>query len=194
LDTHTGDPSVLDLVTDGVGRYAWALQEKLKGCLPVLGYLGGGRYGGWGFADSVVVHKPTGTITYSNNTIPMDEANQLPSEQLKTQPFFNGDFDTTLFSATGGSNYAQLNRDKLLVEAFPALSLPAGGNAGDEMKRFGVGQTEVFDMQSKFQNGWAQERVEKGDTGWKHSDLRNISYLYIYKIFEKMVNLTGDMQ
>jgi hypothetical protein len=90
-----------------------------------------------------------------------------------------------LFTETGGSNYAQVHRDKLLAEAFPALSLLVGGNAGATMEEFIPGETEVFDMQTSFQNGWPQERGK--DKDWRHSDLRNVPYLYIYEIFEEMV-------
>lgn len=78
-------------------------------------------------------------------------------------------------------------RDKWLAEAFPALTGAAGGPEGMGLNGT-LNPNNVQDMQMEFTNGWPQERIDKGDMRWKHSDLRNVSYLYLFKIFENMVN------
>jgi len=161
LDIHKGGLKVIEdlgaAALDG-GRHSWALQEKLKGRM--LFNVGGSTYGGWEFAGQYVIKTPTGTITYSNNTIPLSTANQLTSDQIKNQPFFK------------------------LGEASPLV-----GPGGEKMisKMF---KENVLNMQSDFTNGWPQGRGK--DKNWRHSDLKNVSYLYIYKIFEKIANPMGQ--
>jgi hypothetical protein len=195
LDTHpsNNDPSVFDIATNGLGRYAWALQEKLKGRM-INGMVLGSAYGGWEFVDDYTITTSGGTITYSNKSIPKDKANQLTPAELKSQTFFNLGWASPL-AEPGGSTWAEANHDQLLAEAIPATTLPAGGPGGKSVADFGIlKNTRVIDMQNVFTNGWPQERMDKEIEGWRHSDLRNVSYLYIYKIFGKMVNPSGVTQ
>jgi hypothetical protein len=193
LGTHYGDLAAFEdgseFVVDG-GRNAWTLQEKLKGRM-WFG-LGSSNYGGWSFASPYVVVTSTGTISYLNNAMPLAIANQLTPTQLRTQPFF-GLGQASPLSEPGGSEWAEIHRDQLLAEAIPSITLPSGGPGGKDMdiKLF---DKNVFDMQDTFTSGWPQVRIDKGDTRWKHSDLRNVAYLYVYKIFKKMANSMGVTQ
>jgi hypothetical protein len=174
LDTHTGDPSLIDIVTDGVGRYAWALQEKLKGVMGT-GLVLGSSYGGWGFNLEYYVLPDKSA------------ANVLPTEGLKTIPFFRLGSATEL-AETSGSQYAHDNQTKLLAEAFPALTLPAGGwEGGRTASDESFPKENVIDMQTAFtKSEWPDERGGNAKKKWLHSDLRNVAYTYIYKIFESM--------
>ncbi len=180
LDIHTGGLKVFEdgtaAVLDG-GRYSWALQEKLKGRMWFN--LGGSTYGGWEFAGKYTVETPTGMIDYLNNTIPIGTANQLTPSQLKVQPFFDLGQASPL-AEPGGSDWAEKNREQLLAEAIPATTVAAGGKGGKRMEvspYFDIDNN--FDMQTTFTNGWPQERIDNEIEGWRHSDLKNVSYLYI---------------
>lgn len=69
-------------------------------------------------------------------------------------------------------------RARLLAEAFPALTLPAGANFTE---KFTVNN---FDMQTMQTHGWPAER---DTSAWKHSDLRVVAYPYVYKLFNELV-------
>jgi hypothetical protein len=184
LDTHIGNPGLFDIATNGPGRYAWALQEKLKGRM-VNGMVLGSPYGGWEFVDDYTITTSSGTITYLNKSIPKDKANQLMPYDLKIRPFFNLGWASPL-PEPGGSDWAEVNRDQLLAEAIPSMTLPAGGPGGSKMIK-SLLTDNVIDMQSTFTNDWPEERTSSEMDGWRHSDLKNVAYLYIYNIFNKML-------
>ncbi len=188
LAVHSGIPS-LEQAAEGPGRYTWALQEKLKGLMPI-GYVLSSRYGGWGFnwADYSEIIDPGSE--FSEETIwPPDKTNAITEAELKTTPFFKGGSEfEDLFSLQGpGNAKVEEKRNKWLVEAFPALTEAAGGPEGDilETEEF-VDSGNAIDMQTEYTNGWPQERIDNEEEGWRHSDLKNVSYLYLYKIFDKM--------
>lgn len=193
LGVHTGDINLTEdlkgMLLDG-GRNAWALQEKAKGFLLGINY-GGSDYGGWAFASPYVVTTATGTISYSNNTTPLATANLSTSAELKVQPFFKLGQASPL-AEPGGSGWAEAHRSQLLAEAIPATTVAMGGRGGKTVDPEIIDETRNLDMQDTFTNGWPQERGI--DKRWRHSDLRNVSYLYIYNIFGKLANPTGARQ
>ena len=69
---------------------------------------------------------------------------------------------------------------RLLGEEVPAVSWPAGSVA---VGVFG----KKADLMS-LKNGWPESRGAPGVEGkWLHSDLKNVSYLHTYRLFEEMV-------
>ena len=190
LDKHEGVPEVPDIVTEGIGRYAWALQEKLKGRTLFNGVLGS-NYGGWGFNLSDDDYR----IELSGVSLPIypSEANQISSVQLRTRPFFSKGSDALLFTETGGSQYAIDNKIRLLADAFPARTLAAGKQpvpAFSDLNR-------DFDMQTKFKTRkknieyWPTVRSEKTDFSWKHNDIREVSYQYVFSLFDNIIDQGG---
>ncbi|MBI5074279.1 MAG: alpha/beta hydrolase [Nitrospirae bacterium] len=182
LDVHTGYPQVLDIVTDGIGRYAWALQEKLKGATNSNNELGS-NYGGWGFNLS----DPEYTVDadgYVKQIAPV-QANGIQNSQLMTRPFFKKGNDGILFDAVAGSNYAATHKYRLLADAIPARTLAAG-------KTIVVGLTQTdginIDMQTTFKTrktaGIYWPRL-KGE--WLHGDVREIAFSYVYLLFNDFV-------
>jgi hypothetical protein len=180
LGTHMGGLKYEDakgLIGDG-GRYSWALQEKLKGRMWVD--LGGSDYGGWGFNSGYYVLSDKAA------------ANTIPVDQLKDIPFFRLG-EASAIAGPGGSSLVEKPdyRDRLLADAIPATSLPAGGPGGVTFFTSRILPEEnVINMQERFTNDWPVERKAKGDLRWKHSDLRNVPYLYIYKIFNGILKPT----
>lgn len=118
------------------------------------------------------------------------EANSLAESVLKTKPFFKKGPDGDLYeSGNVGSTYAANNMNRLLADAIPALTLPAGGNFTEV---FGQANKNNFDMQSRFKNGNKDWPPNRGlDDNWRHSDIRNVSYPYIFNLFDKFVTQGG---
>ena len=92
-----------------------------------------------------------------------------------------------------GGDERFFTRVKLLAEAIPALSNAVGRNA------IGVEVTgglvfENYDMQNRddrlpiFITEWPVGK--KKDHKWLHSDVKNLSYVYVSRLFDEFVNLT----
>jgi hypothetical protein len=196
LSIHRGGLKIFEdgyaAITDG-GRNAWVLGEKLKGRM-LMSNQGGSQYGGWSFNyDDEAYWRWAGPLLNREPILPYDDngtpgANSIPWEQLKTRPFFDWGWASPL-TEPEGSSWAAANRDQLLAQAIPAMTVAAGGPGGGKMIK-NLLQKNVINMQGRFPNDWPEERKAKGDLRWKHSDLRNVSYLYIYKIFNGMLNPT----
>jgi len=172
--------------------YPWGSQEKSKGRMwDGFGWFGGSVYCGWGFtsdhsycdrrvdADGRVWWDPWGT----------DLANQIPSADLMTRPFFRDGPSPDLFaSGEPGSQYAEAHRGLLLARAIPATSFAAGANPIDTLNA-PSGQRN-FNMEKTgddlgLQNGWPRRQNSR----WRHGDYRDVAYVYTYKLFDKIVEL-----
>ena len=148
--------------------YSWHKQELFKG----RGYhypitRPGSDWCGWGFAmEQQTVNGETRLVRkYTSN-----EANQLPISTLQTEPVF--------YLNPSGMNSAVISQNlqnELLAKGIPALSPPCGagsvnGIAGD------------YDMTTQKMNGWGRDGNQ-----WLHSDVKNMAYYYVYKIFDDLL-------
>jgi hypothetical protein len=89
------------------------------------------------------------------------------------------DLDATASAEAG----EYLTRNKLLGEAIPATSFASGANPLTSA----LGAARNFNMNApSMKTSWTSER---SDTDMRHSDLRDVSYVYIHRIFEKMVEV-----
>ena len=187
LDNHTGTPYVPNIFTSGSGRFAWGLQEKLKGRLPT-GWMLGSNYGGWGFnhdAYNEWILDAAGHTVYV--VLQPDNANKLTTDAIKAKPFFllSGDDLTLLQDYPAGSDYAKANYDRLLSEAIPAISLAAGRN---EVTSFSIDNN--FDMNLSYKNVWPYDRVVvKKSEDWWHCDLKEVSFPFVKELFIKFTEL-----
>lgn len=111
-------------------------------------------------------------------------AAQLPDDQLRTNAFFDMTYDTDLFGPNG-SVYAQVNRNRILSDAIPALTLPIGANPVP-----GSGIVALnLDMQANYENGWPADRMATEElNNWHHGDYRQVAYTFTYKLFNDLVN------
>jgi hypothetical protein len=172
LAEHTGYPSLPDMII-GLGRYAWALQEKLKGRMSTNGVLGS-SYGGWGFnlddEDYYTVTQDGGGGEVDRIPIPAAEAHTIDPTQLRTRP------------DESGSTHASEHRSRLLAQAFPSTTLAAGRSVVDS---FGlVGRN--LNVQEKYQNDWPRKELH-----WLHSDAREVAYVHNYLLFDAFVEFGG---
>ena len=154
---------------------AWVNQEMRKGT--TLIWLGpGNAEAGWGFSDD-----------YEDLTVA--EANALPNSAIRVNSFFLHFDDEELYDpATGSAFLLDGHSDvrdsdiyrRLLADAIPALSNPAGRNPlGNAV------QADVDYMSHRrgaYPSGWPRD-----DERWWHSDLKNIAYPYNRSIFDKIV-------
>ena len=112
------------------------------------------------------------------------------AESKVTISFKRRDGDSNLFNDFSGSDFAKDNRNRLLAEAFPARTLAAGKNevGADDF-------SDEFDMQTEMKtkkgnvNQWPAVRALRPE--WRHSDLKAVSYLYVYELFDKLTNPGG---
>ena len=67
-------------------------------------------------------------------------------------------------------------RDRIRVEAIPAESFAAGANPIG-----GVSGNYNYQNENGTPNGWPRK-----DGAWRHSDIKDVSYYYVWKLFEKI--------
>ncbi|NLE39010.1 MAG: hypothetical protein GX621_13385, partial [Pirellulaceae bacterium] len=165
------------------GEYAWALQEKRKG-LNWISSIGGSTYGGWGFNDY-----------YWDN----DLSTYVPPTNMQailSRPFFRpgGSELADLYVPTDtnqtdvGSQYATDHLHFLLAGFIPSRTLPMGANRLTTWPTTRNYNMQHTDVDEGFQNSWPSGR---SSTDWYHSDLREVAYLYVYKLFDKFRDLGG---
>ena len=174
------------------GCYGWAWQEKAKG-RSASDLFVGSTHGGWQFnfwSDAFYTTNGEGLRVFMSPS----DTSSLTASQLQTNSFFNFKSayhthpDSALLGANG-STYAQANRDRILSDAIPALTLPVGANHVAKLAPTG-GTDENFDMNVLYKhNGWPLERTSTEDLKWHHSDFRQLAYTFSYQLFDDFVNL-----
>ncbi len=91
-----------------------------------------------------------------------------------------------LYGATLGSTVAgnAANRDQLLAEAIPAQSLPVGSHKTEALEE------RNYDLPALFADpGWPRF-VDNGLPEWRHSDMREVAYLYQSRFWDKLVSIS----
>lgn len=186
--------NALNFFAGQAGLYAWVWQEKTKGIMAFNG-VSGSDHGGWEFNS----YYNTCPNSICGPRPPADAA-LLTDIELQTNAFFDlGDYtfsdhpDLTYLPSANGSGYAQTNRNRILSDAIPALTLPIGANVVTNLNVI-FGENRNFDMQNfkNDQNDWPQRPpAEAGN--WHHSDIRDVAYPYNHRIFDQFVN-TGNLR
>jgi len=170
-------------VFDGLGTNSWSVQEKVKGTNTVAASLMTGDVsGGWGFNSFLrpCPQNVNGCIT-SNSLMEPDNAFSISDPDLRTTTFFRGFRDD--LTGDNGNIVAEINFPYILGNEIPALSFAAGAIAIDRISS----QINMNDIPMS----WPEER---GLTvRWRHSDYKNVAYLYTHPLFENMV-IVGNMR
>ena len=171
--------------------FVWVWQEKDKGRMVGNNFISS-SHGGWQFNDiSYGTNIATIGILYQHMS--PNAAMQLTTSQLQTNSFFDFNSDNngntihpdSALIGVDGSTYAQANRDRILSDVIPALTLPAGANLVPRLQVAGLN----FNMQDKFQSGWPSARSAGNEAlKWHHSDFDYVAYPYTHKLFNEIVN------
>ena len=168
-------PSRFDGIDVSIEMHCWQKQEVLKGSAVIAGT----AYGGWGFHRWTVrelvqdigggTHVEERPYRYS----PDDAVRMLTDGTIRDNPVFNRDFLPML---DGGAS--QDNQWLALAKYVPAVSSPVGGRAVN------FGNTiENHDLNDDdYRDGWG-----RGSSDWQHSDMKDMAYFYVYKLYEQLV-------
>ena len=173
---------------------AWKIQELSKGTTTwydlnavSLQGLDVVCEGGWGISSQYAANPlwyiyQYGFTSYAGSKV---TRNQAIAEPLFT-PFsaYREQMQSTaLFGAWQIGNPAEL-RARFLGDAIPATSFAQGANAASpKLNWANVSLTELADHL----DSWPRGTPKNGVCEWRHSDLKNLPYFYVHKIFEKIV-------
>jgi len=168
--------------------YIWGSQEKLKGIMTEsTDWFVGSAVCGWGINENYNY-----AITNQGQVVwfkmePQD-AFDIPVTNLIAKPFFLKSYPD-LFNANSATAqaYASANKKALLAQAIPARTFAVGRNDTG-------GDTVIFNINMNtedYQDGWPNSRGD--NLSWRHSDIKNVSYLYNYEVYNYIVT-EGDLQ
>jgi hypothetical protein len=174
------------------GTYSWYWQEKGKGTCNEDGLIGS-SHGGWQISQAYYVG--LGYMSESNAAL-------LPVTQLQTNSFFNfgssilsvgaPNADLALINPSQGNAYALANRNRILANAIPAMSMVAGANPIPKFSPPASPSQKNIDMMT-LKNSWSPARTG-GETGmWHHSDFVQMAYTFTYQLFDRFV-ATGNLK
>jgi pimeloyl-ACP methyl ester carboxylesterase len=202
LRDYTGDPppgflsslpeAIWATLQGASGSWVWVWQEKGKGRGSSDVFVTS-THGGWKFNyNSPYVYESNGLPAFMSPSQATTAA--IPDSELRTNAFFDltsssfGTADIALYGA-GGSAYAQANRDRILSDAIPALTLPVGANPVPRLQSIGRNFDENDPL---FRNGWPVSRA--WDSGnWHHSDFRELAYTFTHQLYDDFVSF-GNLQ
>jgi hypothetical protein len=156
----------------------------------------GNAEAGWGFNPSYNVI--TGYDMYSQpiyQRMPPSEANSLPDAAIRSDSFFNHFDDEALYDDSGSDFLLAGEADvrnsplyrRLLADAIPALSNPAGRN---DLGNAVFDNTDLMELKRGIydEGNWPRDKDE-----WRHSDMVNVAFPYNHALFEKII-LNGDLK
>jgi hypothetical protein len=174
---------------------AWKIQEMTKGTtvwheinlLPFLD-LDVACEGGWGINTYYSVNPLWYMYQYGFTE---KAKNDLTREDAITKPLFtpfrseNAVMHSTNLFTIADNTYREQLRAKFLADAIPATSFAAGANETG-------GVENNYNMQTDTPNGWPSQREKNTSNGiirqWLHSDLKNVSFFYVFRLFNKIIN------
>ncbi|MFO1521905.1 MAG: hypothetical protein U1G05_07660 [Kiritimatiellia bacterium] len=207
------DPRAPDIISDR--EFIWVRQEMQKGKLHWLSNL-------FGFTDALDDHAGWGSPGGGREHPSLQESIDLDDPQLVANPYFQQFNDTDSKPAgmwvnvsnwiykPAGADIAQhliappfapdtpdtmiFRHAKLLAEAIPALSVPAGGHPVDWKKRDPNSDDTSIDLSSDPSisdviNRWPAGyggRDEKANR-WLHGDYKDVAYLYVKGLYDKIL-------
>jgi hypothetical protein len=95
-------------------------------------------------------------------------------------------FHDPVLGSAEAAKYDQVS--KALAESLPALTFAAGSNP---IQIFNTRNFDMMEMRNSWPDGRTAPTVDPDLRGWRHSDIKDMAYLYTHKVFEKFVNLGG---
>ena len=177
VNCHSPTEDVLANVASGLGS-AWSAQELLKGTGTLAFMPRVASEAGWWFNQQ--------------HTVPLSKDDLLKTEftpdEMKTSPPFSPFADKWLHTtnAVAAAQVADI-LPRILADGIPATTFAAGAN-----EIGGVSGNVSFHGLMSNEAVWPKGRQEDVEGGgkrnvWQHSDIKNLAYFYVYRLFELIV-------
>lgn len=160
-------------------RYSWHKQELWKGRKGLVARLGTTDWSGWGVRENL----------FGYNLIQSEEARQMSDAELRTNTVFR--LNPASMNAT--------NIPRSVVDAHLAMGIPSrtpasgamcwGDNDNMGLYMFNLDAADILRP-----NGWPiRSNGWFGNWGnrWLHSDIKDVAYFYVFKLFEKITEVGG---
>ena len=140
--------------------------------------------GGWAFHEWRGEMNPDDYTYCMERYAPDQAARMIADGSITNNPVFNRDFSPMF------DHDASLDDQWLAVAKYvPAVSSPVGGVAVMEHCI-----TDNVNMNLDSSNGgvprpneWGRCSSHKYGTDWQHSDMKDMAYLYVYKLYEQLI-------
>ncbi|MBR2679696.1 MAG: alpha/beta fold hydrolase [Exiguobacterium sp.] len=165
------DIGILTGITSGYVQYSWHHQELWKG-RGIANVLGATTWSGWNIEKNI----------FGQNKISVEEAQDMLDEDFMTNTVFY-----CYPSSMNSTNISLLVRGAHLAMGIPALTPPTG--------RIMFGGVSMLDLMINVNansgvgierpNGWPAR--SRWGNRWLHSDMKDISYFFNYKFYDKAV-------
>ena len=168
--------------TSGYVQYAWHHQELWKG-RAADNVLGGTTWSGWNIEENLL----------GVNKISVSEAQQMSPEDFKTNTVFY-----CYPSSMNSTNISLLVRAVHLTHGIPALTRPTGATnliyvlSRDNAYDLNLDESSLSDDDDppaiqglERPNGWPTR--SRWENRWIHSDMKDVSYFYNFKFYEKVI-------
>ena len=162
-------------------RYSWHKQELWKGRKGTLALLGTTDWSGWSIQENIVGH----------NIIQPTNAWQMSEAELKTNTVFR------LQPESMNTNVIpRLVRDMHLTQGIPARTPAAGamkwGPITMNQSMYNLNSINEDQNGIPRPNGWPVRTygwliTTTWETEWLHSDMKDVSYFFNHKFFEKVI-------
>ena len=176
INCYSPTEDVLDNATTNGWGGVWSIQELFKGTA-TLHAIPGNCEGGWGYNDD-----HTGILGQLTD---FAKTNTFTDAELIASPIFRR-FDNALLHQTNCISIAQTELNKVMGDGIPAKSFAAGRN------RIVNGVSNNIDYTDFRANigQWPRYEQTSGVATplWQHSDLKKLSYFFVYPLFDRLVS------
>lgn len=161
-------------------RYCWHKQELWKGRKGIVSLMGTTDWAGWSFRENLLGY----------NTIQPTNAWLMSDAELKTNTVFK------IYPASMNTNSIPLLlRGAILTKGIPSRT-PSSGVVSwgddDQMGLYMYNMNDESDLNRP--NGWIVRTNgfnEDWGSRWLHSDMKDMAYFYVFKLFEKFNEVGG---
>ena len=164
-------------------RFSWHKQELWKGRKGVVARIGTTDWSGWSFRENILgmnVISPTNAWLMSKADLRTNTVFRLQPTSMNSNP---------MSLLVQGAHLAQG-----ISARTPASGATRWGGANMAMRMVDLQSSDESSGGLSRPNGWiARPNGLLGDWGdrWLHSDMKDMSYYYVYRFFEKVKELGG---
>ena len=163
-------------------RYAWQKQEILKGVDPLVATIGAG----WRFDSDPHIDPDDGEFWESICT-PAEAQQRLTDGSIVTNSVFGHDVPTFYLSTINAED-----RYRTVAYNVPAISKPTGSTTVSRgfIGNYDLDASEDSVVEDMRPNGWGRA-VAPYTTRWLHSDVKDMSFYFSYKVFNAILEEGG---